>query len=399
MFRPEANIFWLWAPRIFNISQARECHLHPASSSYLAGHKPANRQPTPVMTTAQIFVVGMLSAARLCSGFSHLPHRTRPTRIRPPRSGGRAVVVDAARARRGAATATMAASLPADGCPLPFQKGPYAAAEVAVAPSTSGGVGGDDEAFLEKLDRSIDFWRENDYTSAWVTVPACRARLVERLSSDEVNGNFGFDLHHINATEATIIMKRWLKEGTEDKIPPWATHQVGCAGFVLNDQNEILLIKEWSGPLSSRVPSRQWKMPGGLLDRDESFEEATCREVLEETGVPCEFESVLAFWHRHGLKWNKSDLYYVCLLRPESLEIEKCPVEVSDARWMHVDEFLATQDHPLITHVLSANFGLDGSSEVGTAERLTPRAEMAAGSVQWPGREPYPTYSSIPRKL
>lgn len=282
-----------------------------------------------------------------------------------------------------------------DGCPLPFEIGPYAAAEVTVAPSISSStVGGstDDEDFLAKLDQSIDFWRENDYTSAWVTIPTCRARLIEQLS----NKNFGFDLHHTNPALQTVIMKRWLKD-TEDKIPPFATHQVGTAGFVLNDRNEILLVKEWSGPLSSRVPSRQWKLPGGLLDKDESFEEATCREVLEETGIICEFESILTFWHRHGLKWDKSDLYYVCLLRPKSSELGICPVEISAATWMHLDEFLATQDHPLITHVLKMNFLLDGSSKVGSSERLKPAAEMEAGAVQWPNRDPYPTYSAAVR--
>lgn len=294
--------------------------------------------------------------------------------------------------------AMMATSMPTDGCPLRFEIGPYAAAEVTVDPSGGSGAH-DDGEFLSRLDRSIDFWRTNDYTSAWVTIPACRARLIEQLSSVETTANFGFDLHHTNSTLQTIIMKKWLKDGTEDKIPPWATHQVGCAGFVLNERNELLLIKEWSGPSSSRVPSRQWKMPGGLLDRGETFEEATCREVLEETGVPCDFESILTFWHRHGLKWDKSDLYYVCLLRPRSEELTACPVEVSAAAWMHVDEFLATQDHPLLRHVLERNFLLDGSRRVGdSAARLTPAAEISAGAVQWPGRDPYPTYSSISRE-
>lgn len=290
----------------------------------------------------------------------------------------------------------MATSASTDGCPLPFEVGPYAAAEVAVD-SAAGGADDGDENFLARLDRSIDFWRANDYTSAWVTVPVGRARLIEQLSSDDVHANFGFDLHHTNATSRTITMKKWLNDGTEDKIPPWATHQVGCAGFVLNDDNELLLIKEWSGASSRRVPSRQWKMPGGLLDRGETFEEATCREVLEETGVSCDFESILTFWHRHGLKWHQSDLYYVGLLRPRSSELTACPVEVSAATWMHVDEVLATQDHPLIRHVLEKVFLLDGSHRVGSSARLTPAAEISAGAVQWPGRDPYPTYSSVSR--
>jgi mutator protein MutT len=193
-------------------------------------------------------------------------------------------------------------------------------------------------------------------------------------------------------------MKKWLREGAEDKIPPFATHQVGCAGFVLNDQNEILVIREWSGPPSNRTATRQWKMPGGMLDMGESFEEAACREVQEETGIPCEFESILTFWHRHELTFGKSDLYFVCMLRPKSLEIDIDPVEVSAARWMSVDEFVKTQDHPLINHVLCNIFHVDSSKEVGNSKRLVPSAEMAKGAVQWPNRPPIPTYTSSSTK-
>ncbi|KAL3790024.1 hypothetical protein HJC23_011380 [Cyclotella cryptica] len=286
--------------------------------------------------------------------------------------------------------------LSTDSCPLEFDVGPYNAAEVRTA--TLEQTSSDDE-FLTKLHESLDYWKRNEYTSAWINVPVHRARIIEALS----NTTLGFDLHHTNSTQRTIIMKKWLRDDKQDLIPPFATHQVGCAGFVLNDRNEILLIKEWTGPYtpSGRVPSKQWKLPGGLLDAGESLEEATIREVYEETGVSCDFEGVLAFWHRHGLKFGKSDLYYVCLLRPRSLELMACPVEISDARWMHVDDFLECEDHPLITHVLKCSFRLeggDGNNKIGKGEnvmRLKPQAKMVTGAVQWPGRSPYPTYTSV----
>ena len=276
-------------------------------------------------------------------------------------------------------------------CKLDFDLGPYTAAEIS---QTTIQQTSDDIEFLHKLTQSIEYWKRNEYTSAWISVPVSRARLIETLS----NETFGFDVHHTNATEQTIVMKKWLNDEKDDLIPPFATHQVGCAGFVLNDNNELLLIKEWTGPLSSaRTPSKQWKLPGGLLDAGESLEEATVREVYEETGVQCDFEGILSFWHRHGLKWGKSDLYYVCLLKPKSLQLNICPVEISDARWMHVDDFLENEDHPLITHVLERSFCLGRSTKVGKdiGERLQPKAKMTAGAVQWPGRSPYPTYTSV----
>ena len=280
----------------------------------------------------------------------------------------------------------------ANTCPLEYELGPYAAAEVSAA--TIQQITNDDD-FLDKLKVSVKYWKTNEYTSAWINVPVSRARLIESLSET----SFGFDLHHTNSTERVIIMKKWLNYDKEDLIPPFATHQVGCAGFVLNENNELLLIKEWTGPLSGsgRTPSKQWKLPGGLLDAGESLEEATVREVYEETGVQCDFEGILSFWHRHGLKFGKSDLYYVCLLKPKSLQLDICPVEVSDARWMHVDDFLEKEDHPLITHVLERAFLLNNGKKIGkdSDKRLEPQAAMLTGVVQWPGRSPYPTYTSV----
>ena len=87
---------------------------------------------------------------------------------------------------------------PKDECPLTFQVGPYNAAEISVPKDAN-----DDDQLLTKLQQSIEFWRENGYTSAWVTVPASRAKLIEKLSSSSSNAsnkeqevNFGFDLHH-----------------------------------------------------------------------------------------------------------------------------------------------------------------------------------------------------------
>lgn len=60
-------------------------------------------------------------------------------------------------------------------------------------------------------------------------------------------------------------------------IPP--KHIVSAATIVLNDKNEILLIK---GPL------RGWEMPGGQVEEGESLKEAAIRETKEESGIDVE---------------------------------------------------------------------------------------------------------------
>mmetsp|Transcript_40907 Transcript_40907/g.80042 ORF Transcript_40907/g.80042 Transcript_40907/m.80042 type:complete len:367 (+) Transcript_40907:98-1198(+) len=295
--------------------------------------------------------------------------------------------------------------------PLPFTELPYRGASVDIRslenlPS--------DDKFLELLSRSLPIMVAQDLNSCWLRIPTHRSAIVAGASSQ-----FGFELHHVDAPAAgndgTIVMKKWLREGAEDKIPPYPNTQVGCAGLVMSENNEILLVKEWSGPLNNRTPSAMWKLPGGLLDAGESFAEASTREVLEETGVQCDYESMLTLWHRHGLAMHGiSDIYVVALLKPrtESAAITTDPAEISDCRWMKVDKFLATQKHPLITRILETSYGLkkrdEGSGDddaqyyadlvhaVGGGERLLPRIVMKEHDVRFGTRPAIPTYVGVP---
>jgi ADP-ribose pyrophosphatase YjhB (NUDIX family) len=56
-------------------------------------------------------------------------------------------------------------------------------------------------------------------------------------------------------------------------------HFVSAAAIVLNDNNEILLI---------RGPRRGWEMPGGMVEEGESLTQAAIRETKEESGVDIE---------------------------------------------------------------------------------------------------------------
>lgn len=56
-------------------------------------------------------------------------------------------------------------------------------------------------------------------------------------------------------------------------------HIVSAATIVLNERNELLLIK---GPL------RGWEMPGGQVEEGESLKDAAVRETKEESGLDIE---------------------------------------------------------------------------------------------------------------
>jgi ADP-ribose pyrophosphatase YjhB (NUDIX family) len=247
--------------------------------------------------------------------------------------------------------------------------------------------------FAQKIAASVEHWREQGSKSCMLRLP------VEHAGLATVAAQHGFEFHRAEGRHA--VMKLWLKPALEDKVPPYATHQVGIAGLVMDKQGRILLVKEWrDNEDGSRSPSDSWKLPGGLLERGESFEEAVTREVSEETGIETNFKSILCFWHRHGLTWGQSDLYYVARLEPRQEGpgvLRPQPEEISDATWMHVGEFMATQKHPLIRSVLTRMYGLDeDGSNVADGDRPVPFQEMCMGPVKFSHRnDPFPTYFGV----
>lgn len=56
-------------------------------------------------------------------------------------------------------------------------------------------------------------------------------------------------------------------------------HIVSAAAIVVNESNEILLI---------RGPGRGWEMPGGQVEEGESLQNAAVRETKEESGIDIE---------------------------------------------------------------------------------------------------------------
>lgn len=126
------------------------------------------------------------------------------------------------------------------------------------------------------------------------------------------------------------MLTQWLPN-TPNTIPTFASHYVGVGGFVLNENREILVIKEKNGPATGI-----WKIPGGMADPGEDIGETAIREVFEETGIPCDFECILSFRQHHSAKFEKSDLYFVCFLRPNHNNIKIQESEIAEAKWMDV---------------------------------------------------------------
>src|SRR5438105_90190 len=68
----------------------------------------------------------------------------------------------------------------------------------------------------------------------------------------------------------------------EANMPDQPVHSVSVSGVVVDDAGRVLVIQ--------RRDNSRWEAPGGILERDETFEEGVIREVAEETGMTVEVE-------------------------------------------------------------------------------------------------------------
>jgi ADP-ribose pyrophosphatase YjhB (NUDIX family) len=175
----------------------------------------------------------------------------------------------------------------------------------------------------------------------------------------------------------------------ENKIPEYATHQLGVGAIVINSRDEILCVREL------RNNYRPWKIPGGLSELGENIDAAAVREVKEETGIDCRFKSILAFRHTHGLQFGRSDLYFVCRLEPVEDEGIPEPVaqenEIAAVAWVPLQEYKdminGENGHPMMQKMMELH---DQDWKLNDIQRTVVNSIV-------PGRKPSPIYH-VPTK-
>ncbi|CAN1336892.1 Nudix hydrolase 2 [Linum perenne] len=146
------------------------------------------------------------------------------------------------------------------------------------------------------------------------------------------------------------MLVNWLPGGAHP-LPPNASHRVGVGAFVMNDKKEVLVVQENSGFFRG---SGIWKFPTGVVEEGEDLCTAAVREVKEETAIDTEFVEILAFRQSHKAFFEKSDLFFLCLLRPISFDIQKQEAEIDAAAWMGWDEYVAqpfVQNTEFVKHI------------------------------------------------
>ncbi|TVU14993.1 hypothetical protein EJB05_38491 [Eragrostis curvula] len=184
------------------------------------------------------------------------------------------------------------------------------------------------DAFARSLAASLSYWKSVGKKGVWLKLPADRAEFVPLAVKE------GFKYHH--AEEAYVMLTYWIPD-EPSMLPANASHQVGVGGFVINDQMEVLVVQE---KYCGSSLDGAWKLPTGFIHASEEIYTGAIREVKEETGVDTEFVDVVAFRHAHNVAFQKSDLFFICMLRPVSNEIKIDETEIQAAKWMPLEEFV-----------------------------------------------------------
>lgn len=192
---------------------------------------------------------------------------------------------------------------------------------------SSKGLPTDVESFQIILESSIHFWKGARRRGVWLKVPIEKSVLVAPAVEA------GFVFHH--AEKEYVMMNHWLSED-ENRMPANASHQVGVGCVVVNN-GKLLMVQEKNGPLRG---TGVWKMPTGLSDPGEDLYEAAVREVLEETGIDTEFVSIINIRQSHTALFGKSDLFFVCLLKPKNTTITMQPAEIAACEWVDAEVYL-----------------------------------------------------------
>ncbi|CAL5020536.1 unnamed protein product [Urochloa decumbens] len=186
----------------------------------------------------------------------------------------------------------------------------------------------DTGGFARSLAASLSYWKSAGKKGVWLKLPLDRSEFIPLAVKE------GFSYHH--AEESYLMLTYWIPD-EPCLLPANASHQVGVGGFVINDQMEVLVVQE---KYSDSTLLGAWKLPTGFIHASEEIFTGTVREVKEETGIDTEFMELIAFRHAHNVAFQKSDLFFICMLRPLSNDIMIDEAEIQAAKWMPPPEFM-----------------------------------------------------------
>ena len=98
----------------------------------------------------------------------------------------------------------------------------------------------------------------------------------------------------------------------------------GVSALVLNKKGEILL--------TLRQDLRDWRFPGGGIEKGESLQKAVKREIEEETGIKVKIKRLAAVYIIDHLLWKSVNFFF--LATTVGGRFKKQKGETLDLRWV-----------------------------------------------------------------
>jgi len=86
--------------------------------------------------------------------------------------------------------------------------------------------------------------------------------------------------------------------------------EIGPRKIILNSAGAVI-VRDDRILFQRRTDNGQWGLIGGLLEMNETYEQAALREVREETGLEVQLDSFLGIFHNHNMVWSNGDSAHV----------------------------------------------------------------------------------------
>ena len=107
--------------------------------------------------------------------------------------------------------------------------------------------------------------------------------------------------------------------------------------IIYRDDGNVLLVK-------NRFSCQKWALPGGGVNRDESYEQVAAREVLEEVGLKIDNLRYLGKVNSHESYAKFSVRVFTAYASTQDI---KCNFEIMETRWLN-REYLPKEYYALL---------------------------------------------------
>ena len=185
-------------------------------------------------------------------------------------------------------------------------------------------------AFKQSLQKLLEQAIKEQISLLWLDLT------VEQNEHIAVALELGFEFHNCEAKRTTLT----FQVTKNAYIPVAPTHTIGVGAVVINEKNELLMVRD-----RIHTSNSIYKLPGGMLEHAQSLEEGVVREVWEETGIKAKLIKMVSVLNSHPFTFNKSNMYIVFQLEAQSTKINVVDThEIEFALWMPLDEFFAHKE-------------------------------------------------------